>query len=426
MSIDRRLRGLWLTVVILALTACSRPPDRPPVVLAAEQATATPTSTPSSTAVSLLPTWTPAATAWAQLYPAANAVRPLSPTRTPTVTPVFPTLTPIPPTRTPTPTLEPPATATRYVSLIPILPPTDELGPSKLGLHVVRNNDAGIMEFVRRAQPAVMKAVDDLGFLAEVKSVSPNTITIGRLTVGNQDYVGNPEAAARRFVADHLQTYFLNPAVDYWEGWNEPDPNVENMDWYSRFEQERVREMARHDLRTAIGGFATGVPEYHEFELFLGAVEVAQEYRGILTLHEYGAPDMTYLYGGALPGLPSYPDRGALTFRYRWFYRDLLEPAGLVIPLVVSEAGIDGIIGNRPGPAGLGWMDFQSFWVEQGWGADGAQAFINQLAWYDAGVRQDGYVIGFTVFTAGAFDQWEHYNVNSILPQLTGYVVGQR
>jgi len=90
------------------------------------------------------------------------------------------------PSRTPTasPTATPTATATRYVSVIGNLPPTDELGPSKLGLHVVRNNDPNILEFVRKAQPAVMKAVDDLGFLAEVKAVSPRTITIGRHSVG--------------------------------------------------------------------------------------------------------------------------------------------------------------------------------------------------------------------------------------------------
>ena len=48
-------------------------------------------------------------------------------------------------------------------------------------------------------------------------------------------------------------------------------------------------------------------------------------------------------------------------------------------------------------------------WVSQGLGADGPQAFLNQLAWYDVGVRQDWYVIGFTVFTAGGFDYWEKF-----------------
>ena len=86
---------------------------------------------------------------------------------------------------------------------------------------------------------------------------------------------------------------------------------------------------------------------------------------------------MTYLYGDPLPGYPAYPDRGSLTFRYRWFYREILEPAGMVIPLVISEAGIDGIIGNRPGPSGLGWSDFQEYWVQQGLGNSGPEAFVS-------------------------------------------------
>ena len=351
----------------------------------------------------------------------SEVTQPLRPTSTPSPTQIFPTKTPTP---TPTPTAT--ATATRYVSTLPDLPPTDELGPSKLGLHVVRNNDPKIMEFVRQSQPAVMKAVDDLGFLAEVKEVSPRTITVGRHSIDGQDYIGDPEEAARRFVADYLHIYQLNPAVDYWEGWNEPDPNLDNMIWYSRFEQERVREMARHGFRCAIGGFSTGVPELDEFQLFLPAIDVAMQHNGVLSLHEYGAPDMTYLYGDPLPGYPSYPDRGSLTFRYRWFYREILEPAGMVIPLIITEAGIDGIIGNRPGPDGLGWRDFQSYWVDQGFGENGEQAFINQLEWYDAGVRQDGYVIGFTIFTAGGFGYWLKYNINPILPELSDYVVSQR
>ena len=141
---------------------------------------------------------------------------------------------------------------------------------------------------------------------------------------------------------------------------------------------------------------------------------------------EYGAPDMTYLYGSPLPGYPAYPDRGSLTFRYRWYYREYLEPLNLVIPLVITEAGIDGIIGNRPGPTGLGWMDFQSYWVQQGWADNGVDAFIKQLAWYDNGVRQDGYVIGFTVFTAGGHGYWENYDINRILPQLIDYVRSQQ
>ena len=168
------------------------------------------------------------------------------------------------------------------------------------------------------------------------------------------------------------------------------------------------------------------MPELEEFEQFNAAIWVAREHGGILTLHEYSAPDMTFGYGSALPGQEAHGDRGSLTFRYRWFYEEILEPADLIIPLVISEAGVDGIIGGRPGPPGLGWQDFGNYWVEQGWGATFEEAFINQLAWYDSGVRRDGYVIGFTVFTAGGFDYWKNYDINPLLPQLTNYVVSQQ
>lgn len=324
----------------------------------------------------------------------------------------------------PEPTLRP--TPTPYLSHIPDYAPRPELGPSKIGIHVARPNSPTILEFVRAAHPPVVKGVDDLGFLAEVKSVSPSTITVGRLSIDPQDYSGEPEAAAAALIARQLPEMRHHPYVDYWEGWNEPDPNLDRMDWYARFEAERVRQLAQHGLRAAVGGFSTGVPELDEFKLFLPAIEEAKRHNGILTLHEYAAPDLTFLYGDPLPGLPTYPDRGSLMFRYRWFYRDVLEPAGLVLPLVISEAGIDGIIGNRPGPEGLGWQDFQEYWVAQGWGTDGQTAFLNQLQWMDNEARQDDYVLGYALFTAGGGRAWSSYELGPFLPRLAEYIVSQR
>ncbi len=413
----------FIVLTAAALVACSANAPQPPAptqVALALLPPALPTAT-ASPAPLTPPTWTPAAPQGG-IEGSYRMAAPLQPTALPTATPLFPTRTPIPPTPTP---ITPTPTATRYVSIIPTLPPTDALGPSKLGLHVIRNNDPNIMEFVRHAQPAVVKAVDDLGFLAEVKEASPRTITVGRINTDGPHYDQNPEQAARDFVNAQLEQYRLNPAVDYWEGYNEPDPNHDRMVWFSRFEQERVKALAEHGFRAAIGGFAAGVPEFEEFELFLAAVWEAKEHRGILSLHEYSAPVMSFGFGANLPGMEPHPERGALTFRYRWLYEEMLIPFGLDIPLVISEAGIDGIIGNRPGPAGLGWREFGQYWVEQGIGSSPEQAYLNQLAWYDAGVRRDGYVIGFTVFTAGGFGQWETYNINSLLPQLTAYAGSQ-
>ncbi|MBP6015737.1 MAG: hypothetical protein KA586_03385 [Candidatus Promineofilum sp.] len=415
---------LFCATLLILLTGCTTPAAVPP-------STALPVPPAGTDGIT---TVAAEATPFAEVSPAATSqiFVPLLPgsgqlpasTTSPTPEPAI-----VPPeeaTVEPAAPAPPPApTGTPYVSFIPDYTPRPELGPSKMGIHVARPNSPAIMEFVRAAQPAVVKGVDDLGFLAEVKAVSPGTVTIGRFSVDPQDYNGEPEGVAAALVARQLPQMLLHPAVDYWEGWNEPDPNLDRMDWYARFEAERVRQLAQHGLRAAVGGFSTGVPELDEFVLFVPAIEEAKAHGGILTLHEYAAPDLTFLFGDALPGFPAYADRGPLMFRYRWFYRDVLEPRGLVVPLVISEAGIDGIIGNRPGPDGLGWQDFQSFWVEQGWGPDGQTAYLNQLQWVDNEARQDSYVIGYTLFTAGGGSAWPTYELAPFLPRLAEYVASQ-
>jgi hypothetical protein len=404
---------LFILACLLPLVGCQQELPIPTRMAVAILGDPTPTPEPD-----LPPTWTPSPTEVTIMLPFASQVQA---TRALT-TPIIPTNTPRP-TDTPTPTPEPSPTV--YQLALPT-PSAAGLGPSKMGLHVINFNDENMLEFVRRGQPAVMKAVGDFGWLAEVRRLSPNTTIVGRVDDPSHNYHMSPQDAARVYVESQLDQYLANPAVDFWEGYNEPNPGLERMGWYARFEQERIRLMASYGFRTAIGGFSTGVPELDEFALFLPAFETLQQHQGILTLHEYGAPDLTYLYGDPLPGYPAYPDRGSLKFRYRWYYRELLEPNGLVVPLVISEAGVDGVIGNRPGPPGTGWYDFQDYWVAQGWGRTGAEAFINQLAWYDYGVRQDDYVIGFTIFTAGGIGHWLNYDINELLPQLTDYVVRER
>lgn len=323
------------------------------------------------------------------------------------------------PTPTPAPTSVP----------TPVWPSAlSQPGRSKLGLHVIQNNSPNVMEFIRRTRPAVVKGLGGFGWAIDVKKVSPETVTVGRLLEDKDEGImtGDPEAVAQNFVARHLEEYLLNPGVDYWEGWNEPLPGSQ-MDWYARFEAERTRRMADHGLRTAIGGFATGTPEWDEFAEFLPAIQVAQAYGGILTLHEYAAPTLDYRVGEALPGQPAYPDRGVLALRYRWWYEDFLKPRGLVIPLVISEGGIDGQVDQDLAPPGLGWRDFTRYWSRQGMNAGDAETYIQQLAWYDSQLQQDDYVIGVTIFTAGSpAGHWPSFDITPILPALAEYVVSQR
>ncbi len=335
----------------------------------------------------------------------------------PSVWQTHPTFTP---TATAQPTQPPPPTPT---PTIPWPEPLKAPGRSKLGLHVQWNNSPDIMEFIRRYKPAVVKGVDDLGFMEEVKKVSPSTVTIGRLSRDSQNTEGDPIQAARAYVARNLEDYKHHPWVDYWEGLNEPGVRG-RMDWYATYEAERVRLMAEHGLRCAIGSFSTGVPEWEEIPMFLPAIRAAQRYNGVLALHEYDAPTFQRSVGSGLPGRPSYPNRGALALRYRWWYEDFLKPRGLVIPLVITEAGVDGTISNHPGPKGRGWWDYIGYWKDQGLGEDGVRAYIEQLAWYDAELQKDAYVIGFAVFTAGPMgEDWRSFDITPVLRQIAAWVV---
>ena len=402
--------GLSLLVLMATLgwrlVSRDRAPEEPPVAVVVEpEQSPVPEDTPSA----LTPVQTPTTEKTPRTFH-LPFVRSAEPTAEPT-----PTLTPTPeptplPLPTPTPTLPWPA-------------PLTEPGQSKLGLHVQWNNSPEIMEFVRRMLPPVIKTLDDLGFVAEIKEASPETVVVSRLT-HPQPMDGDPEAMARDFVARNLPTYLMHPGVDYWEGYNEPDIRG-RMDWYARFEAERVRAMAEHGLRTAIGAFSTGVPEWEDFEAFLPAVEAAKQHGGILTVHEYDAPYMDRSKGAGLPGHPNHPHRGALTLRYRWWYEDFLIPRNLVIPLVISEAGVDGLVTNRPGPEdAAGWLDFARYWKEDGAGRDPLEVYLPQLDWYDRQVQQDDYVIGWTVFTVGSMNpDWESYDVTDYLRHIAKRIV---
>lgn len=389
------------------------------VVLAqAPQDTPTPTNPP------------PTPTTNAQKIGATN-----TPLPTPTITPsayfsFLPGL--LQPERTATPTtvfiLPPPAP--NWPNAI------SGLSNSKLGLHVIRNGDPYIMEYVRRVHPRVMKAVDDVGWLSEVKAASSATMTIGRLNEQDEDWALtlDPADAADRYIASQLERYRLNPGVDYWEGWNEYDPNDSaRLEWFGKFEAERVCKMRDLGLRAAVGGFALGVPEYAEMALFMPALEAAHRCEGIFTLHEYNSPTMACgtAWGDAytIPGAPYF--RGVLVgyhaLRYRFWYEGYLKPAGLGdLPLVLSEVGI--AAGPKGGPCNDpgsddSWKGYQDWWVGQGYGPSGPEAHVNVLAWYDNEMRNDPYVVGATIFTAGSNEGWRSFEIHDTLIPLAWYAV---
>jgi len=314
----------------------------------------------------------------------------------------------------------------------PALTLAEPVGASKLGLHVTANSSPSIMEFIRTAKPAVVVAVGGVDWLADVKEASPNTITVGRLLEGDQSFIGDPAVRAREFVQANTGKYLAATGVDYWLGWNEPVINAPwQMSWYAVFETERTLAMAELGLRVAVGNFAVGNPEADEFPAFLPAIAAVKEYGGVLAVHEYSAPTLGDGLGMGIPGLDSDADSGALTLRYRFWYDHYLQPNDLVVPLIVTEAGIDGgvLAENESGLAG--WRDFYSetldnAYVRSASVAEAGADYVQQLSWYDDELRRDPYVLGFAIFNAGDISgKWKSFDVIDLLPPLADVVASK-
>ncbi len=347
-----------------------------------------------------------------------------TPTRTPRPSPVS--------TETPLPTLTSPPTAeatpgvpeTPTASPAPTATPTPQATPfppgpaTKLGLFISRN-DPRIFDLLRTGNVAFVKTLEyDPNFVAEIKQVAPKTVLVGRIDTEqiNLAALNDPAAAARTFV-DRLLPIATEArrraAFDAWEAYNEPVPtDAEQMARLAQFEAERTRLLAAAGIRSVIGNFGTGQPDLALWPSFRPAIEAAIAHRGYLGLHEYSAPTMQYLTPQDPLGWGSDPaQEGWLTLRYRKVYRSYLQPNGLELPLLLTEVGIDGLVANRPGPAGMGWQDFAGYWDGLGMGKDAPGNYMEQLAWYDAQLQQDGYVVGAAIYAAAASPGWESYEL---------------
>jgi len=394
--------ALALIAMSLILAACGRSTPTP-----TPTATPTPQATAQTQTPTPLPSLTPATTPVPETHQplVLNQQRPIStppsqPQNEPTVT-----ATPLP-SPTPTPSATP-------------FPPGP---PSKLGLFVGRN-DPQLFDLLKTGNVAVVKTLEyDPNFLIEIKATSPETLVVARYTPLPLPDFNNwdPVAAARHFV-DLLLPIATEPRrfanIDCWESYNEPNPgNAEQMASLATFEAERTRLLAEAGIRSCIGNFSTGQPPLELWPAFFPALEAAKAHDGYLALHEYSAP---YIWFGSGPHQlqegSDEGDEGWLTLRYRKVYRHILQPAGLGIPLVITETGVDGQVGNRPGPEGKGWQDFEDFW----WGENRVSTltegfYVEQLAWYDAELDQDDYLKGAAIFALAGSQGWESFEIGGI------------
>jgi hypothetical protein len=348
-----------------------------------------------------------------------------TPTRTPQPTAAAPTATPTvaaaAATKTSTATPQPAATDTPQPTATPTpaATPFPPGPPSKLGLFVGWNHPQ-IFELLATGGVALVKTLEyDPTFVAEIKRVSPRTLVVARYTpLPTPDLdAWNPQEAARQFV-ELLLPIATDPSrlahIDAWEAYNEPTiVTADQMARLADFEAERTRLLAAAGVRSCVGNFGTGQPPLELWPSFYPALQAIQQHNGFLGLHEYSAPEMWFGAGDNQNHPESDEgDEGWLTLRYRKVYRQYLQPAGLAVPLLVTETGVDGLVQGRPGPAGNGWMDFADYWRQQGYVTTTAEGFyVEQLAWYDRHLVQDDYVRGSAIYALAGPTGWESYEI---------------
>eukprot|EP01121_Diplochlamys_sp_Union-15-3_P022733 TRINITY_DN976_c0_g1_i3.p2 TRINITY_DN976_c0_g1~~TRINITY_DN976_c0_g1_i3.p2 ORF type:complete len:243 (-),score=29.79 TRINITY_DN976_c0_g1_i3:197-925(-) len=206
---------------------------------------------------------------------------------------------------------------------------------SKLSIHTSMGTNS--WNVVKNGQPRVIKLLDSFGDAASIKQTVPGIIIVGRIYLPNQPTDGDPVQAAKNWWSQCNRTILSSPAVDYWEGYNEPPVgNLNAMFWYSQMEVTRVEILASHGLYAAIGCFSTGVPDVTTpsiIQAFYPAIDAAIAHKGVLALHEYSSPTMTGVFDNST-------GEGWLTGRYRKLYRQYLIPTHRALPLVVTENGI--------------------------------------------------------------------------------------
>ena len=159
-------------------------------------------------------------------------------------------------------------------------------GGSKLGLHTLRANSAE--SFVRDvhdagAHVALVKALDEFGYLRQVKTISPETVTVARSNIVT--YVepnGNPADAAAWLMDQHMPKWQWEwDVVDYWEIQNENDPpTIAGHVWLAEMYIAAMQIAEDYGHKLAIFSYSTGVPQWHEWEAIVETGSLREPKRG--------------------------------------------------------------------------------------------------------------------------------------------------
>jgi hypothetical protein len=286
-----------------------------------------------------------------------------------------------------------------------------DLAASKISIHLIGSYTPTAREVVR-AGPRVLKVLDlgpdMLEAMREYKTRFPEGATVVRIyTVRRYEVGTDPQAAGRDFWEN-----VLAPAVgelsaedrrliDYLEGPNECEhypvwDSPQHARWFARFWETLAPLIGRAGYKPCVGsipvGNPPGAPEQVQrtFLAFAPALRVAHRLGGAWSYHAY-----------ALEYTTDVSKESWTSLRYRMLHDAVAQrwPELADMPVILTEAGIDRL-GNPE---------------QDGWHARGdAAAFTQWLAWFDARLREDDYVLGATLFQSGDRRGWPSFDTEPI------------
>lgn len=278
---------------------------------------------------------------------------------------------------------------------------------SKLGLHVHDWNDA-VFRYCLDPGAAVIKSLAHNPMMVnEVKRAQPKALLVARHYVGAQ-LLDDPVKRAGQFTAQLLKA-IDGCHYDAAEGYNEWDGDLnychgrpeglEVFKRYADFEAERSRILHGEGLKSVVGGCSVGTPPEHWFSGFRPALEEGD----FLHLHEYSAPRMW----DAAPWH---------CLKYRHVYKYLEDHNLPMLPLIISECGIDGGVAGRPKE---GWRKFGPPGIRRK-----VRQYMEDWRWMDAEWMKDRYVVGGCAYDCGstAGMGWLSFNIDpEMLPLWATY-----
>jgi hypothetical protein len=256
-----------------------------------------------------------------------------------------------------------------------------------IGLHIIGGTSLAL------GRPRIVKLVDcSPEYVRQVRGEVGHDCLIVVRWVEQGQYLGDPEAEATMWFHRHEGAMRAIASGDpnvIFEGYNEvPD---ELAPQFARFEVKRLHLMHAAGLRSGVGSWSVGVPDFPVWETYR-PVLAAMNSGDIVCVHEYWADGSDI-------------DKNWLCGR---FAHPLVAPYLAGKRIAITECGRDEVAGRGQ----AGWQKTTD-----------ADTFFSEVQRYGALLARYPQVIGATVFSVGGADpQWRPFDPSAIWPRIVaGY-----